>query len=42
MAKAYINRVAIAAPEHETRGIFFQVTEELLRDRRSRMLFLAP
>jgi predicted naringenin-chalcone synthase len=37
--QAYLNRVAIAVPEHEVHGAFIQVAEGLLRDRRSRRLF---
>jgi predicted naringenin-chalcone synthase len=39
MTTAYINRVAIAVPEHEVHGTFVRFAEQLVQDRRSRLLF---
>ncbi len=39
MTTAYINRVAIASPEHEVHDTFVRFAARLLRDRRSRLLF---
>ncbi len=39
MTRTYINRVAIAVPEHDVHGTFVSFAERLLRDRRSRLLF---
>jgi alpha-pyrone synthase len=39
MTKAYLNRVAVAVPEHEVHGTFVRFAEQFLRDRRSRLLF---
>ena len=39
MTRAYINRVAVAVPEHEVHGTFVRFAERLFRDRRSRILF---
>jgi predicted naringenin-chalcone synthase len=39
MTKAYLNRVAIAVPDHEVHETFVHFAERLLRDRRSRLLF---
>jgi predicted naringenin-chalcone synthase len=36
---AYINRVAVAVPEHEVHDTFVRFAVRLLRDRRSRLLF---
>ena len=39
MTRAYLNRVAVAVPEHEVHGTFIHFAEQLLPDRRSRFLF---
>jgi alpha-pyrone synthase len=39
MTTAYINRVAVATPEHEVHDTFVRFAARLLRDRRSRLLF---
>jgi len=39
MTTAHINRVAVAAPEHEVHDTFVRFAARLLRDRRSRLLF---
>src|ERR1700722_14352507 len=39
MTIAYINRVAVATPEHDVHGTFVRFAARLLRDRRSRLLF---
>jgi predicted naringenin-chalcone synthase len=39
MIRAYLNRLAIAVPEHEVHGTFVHFAERALRDRRSRLLF---
>jgi alpha-pyrone synthase len=39
MTRAYINRVATAVPEHEVHGTFVRFAEQLVQDRRSRLLF---
>lgn len=39
MTTAYINRVAVAVPEHEVHDSFVRFAARLLRDRRSRVLF---
>jgi alpha-pyrone synthase len=39
MTRAYINRVAIAVPEHEVHGTFVHFAEQLVQGRRSRLLF---
>jgi len=39
VTRAYINRVAIAVPEHEVHRAFVSFAEQQLRDRRSRLLF---
>jgi predicted naringenin-chalcone synthase len=39
VTRAYINRVAVAVPEHEVHDTFVRFAARLLRDRRSRLLF---
>jgi len=39
VTRAYINRLAVAVPEHEVHGSFVSVAERLLADRQSRILF---
>lgn len=39
MTQAYLNRLAVAVPEHEVHGVFVRFAERALRDRRSRLLF---
>lgn len=39
MIRAYLNRLAVAVPEHEVHGTFVRFAERALRDRRSRLLF---
>ncbi len=39
MARAYLNRLAVAVPEHEVHGAFVRFAERALQDRRSRLLF---
>ena len=39
MTGAYLNRLAIALPEHEVHGTFVQFAERALGDRRSRVVF---
>ena len=39
MTRAYLNRLAVAVPEHEVHGAFVRFAERALRDRRSRLLF---
>jgi alpha-pyrone synthase len=39
LTRAYINRVAVAVPEHEVHETFVRFAARLLRDRRSRLLF---
>jgi alpha-pyrone synthase len=39
VTRAYINRVAVAVPEHEVHDTFVRFAAGLLRDRRSRLLF---
>ncbi|HYW60223.1 MAG TPA: type III polyketide synthase [Xanthobacteraceae bacterium] len=39
MTRAYINRVAVAVPEHEVHDTFVRFAARLLRDRRARLLF---
>jgi predicted naringenin-chalcone synthase len=39
LTRAYINRVAVAVPEHEVHDTFVRFAVRLLRDRRSRLLF---
>ena len=39
MSRAFINRVAVAVPEHEVHDTFVRFAARLLRDRRSRLLF---
>jgi hypothetical protein len=36
MIQTYINRLAVAVPEHEVHGTFVHVAANLLRDRRGR------
>jgi predicted naringenin-chalcone synthase len=37
--RTYLNRVAVAVPEHEVHGTFVRFAERLLHDRRSRLIF---
>jgi alpha-pyrone synthase len=37
--RAYLNRLAVAVPEHEVHDVFVRFAERALRDRRSRLLF---
>lgn len=39
MTRAYLNRLAVAVPEHEVHGTFVRFVARTLRDRRSRLLF---
>ncbi len=39
MTRAYLNRVAVAVPEHEVHGAFVRFAGRSLRDRRARLLF---
>jgi hypothetical protein len=39
MTRAYLNRVAVAVPDHEVHATFVGFAERLIRDRRSRLLF---
>jgi alpha-pyrone synthase len=39
VTQAYLNRLAIAVPEHEVHATFVRFAERRLRDRRSRLLF---
>lgn len=39
MMKAYLNRLAVAVPEHEVHGTFVRFAERAIRERRSRLLF---
>lgn len=39
MNGAYLNRLAVAVPEHEVHGTFVDFAERVLRDRRSRLVF---
>jgi alpha-pyrone synthase len=39
MTRAYLNRVAIAVPDHEVHATFVGFAERLIRDRRTRLLF---
>jgi predicted naringenin-chalcone synthase len=39
LTKVYLNRVAVAVPDHEVHDTFVHFAERLLRDRRSRLLF---
>jgi alpha-pyrone synthase len=39
VTRAYINRVAMAVPDHEIHSTFVNFAERLLQDRRSRLLF---
>jgi predicted naringenin-chalcone synthase len=39
VTRGYINRVAVAVPEHEVHGNFVELADRLIPDRRSRILF---
>jgi predicted naringenin-chalcone synthase len=39
MTRAYLNRVAIAVPDHEVHRTFVAFAERLIRDRRARLVF---
>ena len=39
MTQVYLNRLAVAVPEHEVHGAFVRFAERALRDRRARLLF---